>query len=170
MTTLVLISIVLAILGVGWFTKRKGELPVSVSSIVYDLPKKVQFLWTLWIWLTIGLIVPPMIEALPDIWQFVGFLFALCGLFCGAMPLTDEDTEAWHGWLGIGAGVLSQVCVALACAWWLLVWMVLVVLIGLGAWSDKPWVQTLYLKLEGHGVLLLEGLCAASVYGMLLTK
>ena len=49
MTTLVIISVLLSVLGIGLATWNNKELPESMSALVYDLPKRQQWLWTLWI-------------------------------------------------------------------------------------------------------------------------
>lgn len=171
METLVLISMLLAVLGIGLSTWRRKELPRSVSAMVYNLPVSEQYIWTLWLWVTAFLCVPSLMESIREPWTFVGFFWIAAVMFCGAMPLTERDTEKWHDLLGLAAGILSQCCVWLVCPWWLLLWTVLLVLAGiLITGYDKPWVQRLDGVLAGKGVFVAEVCCAVDLYGCLIVN
>jgi len=155
---------VLAALGVGYASWRQGELPRSVSAMVYMLPIGKKYVWSVWLLAVTALLTPRLLESLPDAWSFLGFLTVVSMAFCALMPLTDNDTERWHDLLGVAAGVLSQVCVLFIQPWCLLVWTLMAVLSLLVLTCDKPWFTWLLTRLEGSGVLLLEILAAIALY------
>ena len=122
----ILISLLMAVLYVGAAIIIKKELPVSISSMVYILPKGGwRWLWTVWIWLTGFLLIVPLMDALPDGWKFLAFLTIGCLMFCGAMPIFIEENHKWHNIFGIAAGVLSQICVAIINPWYLVLWILI---------------------------------------------
>ena len=122
----ILISLLMAVLYVGAAIIIKKELPVSISSMVYILPKGGwRWLWTVWIWLTGLLLIVPLMDALPDDWKFLAFLTIGCLMFCGAMPIFIEENHKWHNIFGIAAGVLSQGCVAIINPWYLVLWILI---------------------------------------------
>lgn len=127
---------------------KKGELPNSISDIVFDLPSKYQWLWTVWIWLMIAGVTPSLFEAMKDSpYQFIGFLTVACLLFVGAWPLFNKDTIKSHNIGAILGGVFSQLCVLIINPCWLLLWFIVVVL---GFNNKMPKF------LEGKGILLYE--------------
>lgn len=161
----------LAIAGVGVATFNNKELPESISGLVYDLPKKLQWLWTLWIWAITVTLAPPLMEATEgNTLQFLAFfLVASLGL-CGAIPLVAGEKNRAHYTLAAIAGILSQLCVIIINPWWLLVW---------GAWwiplsfciiffDKKPWWSKIEDVIEGKGMMLVELTAMATVYGCLL--
>jgi len=169
MVILVLISIVLAVAGIAVATWKKKELPESISAMAYELSPKMQYAWTAWMWGMTFPLLPVMLVKMPEPWGVVAFLWVICLMFCGAMPLADVNTRKWHYVLSITGGLLSQVCVWLICPWWLLLWTVLVVLAGiLIIGYDKPWVQKIDTLLAGKGVLILEAIAMLTVWGCLL--
>ena len=87
MTTLALISILLAALGLGAAIWRNNELPESMSVLVYSLKKRHRWLWSVWIWsmaFTAGI---PMIDALGGTWWLglTGFVTTGCLGVVGAL-------------------------------------------------------------------------------------
>lgn len=165
---MILFSMLLAVLGIGLSTWRRKELPRSVSAMVYNLPVSEQYIWTLWLWVTASLCVPSLMESIREPWTFVGFFWIVAVMFCGAMPLTERDTEKWHDLLGLAAGIISQCCVWLVCPWWLFVWLIPMVLSGLVAVCVEPWAERVLDILEGKGVLVLEIVSALAFWGCLL--
>ena len=122
----ILISIIMAVLYVGAAIIIKREIPVSISSLVYILPEgRWRWLWTIWIWITGLLLIVPLIDALPDEWKFLGFFTIASLMFCGAIPLFIEEYNTWHNILGVAAGILSQVCVAIINPWHLTLWILI---------------------------------------------
>lgn len=131
---------------------KRRELPESISSMVYDLPKRWQYLWTVWLWL-VGLgVCIPLIEILPETWKFVGFLTMACIGFVGAMPLFVEEQRKAHNIFGVSAGILSQVCVLIVNPWWLTAWVLFPLSYILGS--------------RGKEVFIAEVICSATVYGV----
>lgn len=150
----VVTSMALAVAYVAAATIAKRKLPESISAMVYVLPMDGQWAWTVWLWIVSATACIPLIEVMEDSpWQFLAFLALGCLVFCGAMPLVRKDKNTAHYALSITAGVLSQVCVALTCPWWLMAWMGYFPLCRLGV--DK--------------VLASETVCSVAVYGALLT-
>lgn len=139
-----------------WKTK---ELPESISAMVYIFDEKYKWLWSMWLWAVTILMAPSLIDALPYNFQFVGFLMIACLTFVGAFPLFDEDNKKWHYILGIAAGIISQICVALICFWCLFLWILLPIIAYFG--KKKEW-------LDGKGVFITECICAITNYGSIL--
>ena len=165
--TMLLLSLLVAVLYVGIATIKARELPASVSALVYNLPKGGwRWLWTIWLWTVTMLLTPSLIESMPDGLQVVAFLTLMCLLFVGAMPLGMDASNNTHYILGIAGGVLSQVCVLLLNPWWLLVWSGWLCLFGtLCLLPDSRFAKAMY----GKGVFCLEVFCVISIYGALLT-
>lgn len=173
MLTLTIISLLVALAGVGAATYKFWSLPRSISAIVYDIPKRWQWLWTAWLWVVSFTLALPLVEVMPDSYRLVAFLTVAALCFTAAMPLCMPGHERTHHILAIASGVLSQVCVFIVIPWWLTVWLVfvaVVVKVTLDFARKEYTVVDDRQLLSGRGVLLLEALCAASTYGMLLTN
>lgn len=167
MVTMLMLSLLVAVLYAGIAAIKERELPESVSALVYHIPKGGwRWLWTLWLWTVAILLAPSLMEAMPGDWRFVGFLTLGCLLFVGAMPLGMNDSNATHNTLGIAAGVLSQVCVILINPLWLLVWAGWLCLFCVMLFTTNNRLKE---EMYGKGVFCLEAFCAASLYGALLT-
>ena len=166
MVTLLILSALLAVLYVGAAIGAKRELPDSVSSMVYLLPKTGQWIWIVWMWMVSLLLAPAMIEAMPDSLRFIAFLTVASLMFCGAMPVVKDKKNTAHNILGVSAGILSQVCVLFICPWWLLAWLLMVALLfgSLAAFNDS--VQTPRIC-DGKGVFVSETICWISITGSL---
>ena len=122
MTTLLIISILLAVLYTGIAIWRKSSLPHSISAIVYDFSRGWQWCWTTWLSLVAITIAPGLIEATPEPFKFVAFATCACLLFTAAVPLVRGTRNTAHAVLAYAAGILSQVCVAIDSPFWLLAW------------------------------------------------
>lgn len=153
-TAMLIFSILLVVSYVGTAIWSKGELPESVSAMVYDLPKAGQWLWTLWLFLVAFCIAPALLEAIPESWKFVGFFTVACLAFCAAMPLVKNEKNTAHYALAIAAGILSQICVAFISPWWLIAWPLYVAVISFPVF---PW--TVEKRISGKGVFLIECVC-----------
>ncbi len=161
MTILLIIATLVALLYIGGATFLHRDLPASVSQLVFSLPRKYQFLWTLFIWVITFCIAPPLLSVLSEsTFQFVGFLTVAALAFVGALPLVYHDANTAHTILANIAGIGTQLCVMLINPWWLLVWFVLL-----------PLVIRAPKCLIGKGICLVEIVCfitlVASIYGKL---
>lgn len=186
MTYLVLTSILLAVLYVGaaiWTRWRAADahggfgerlnaaLPDSISAMVYELSRGWQWLWIVWMWVVSLLMCIPLIEVLPDDARALGFATLGCLCFCGAMPISDNHVNRRaHNAFGILGGILSQVCVAIISPWWLAAWSLFAAVYGydlLPSQNGRIYPSRWY---DGKGVFLAEMICAATVYGSLLSS
>lgn len=122
MNTLVILSLLLTASLVGVAIWRHKELPESISALVYDLPKKRQWVWSAWLVAVSALLFVPLTDACGGL----GWLTEACLMGAALTPLVKQDTRKWHYVFGIAAGILSQVCVAVTCIDCLSVWMAFV--------------------------------------------
>lgn len=143
---------------------KRRELPESISSLVYELPVRWQYLWTVWLWL-VGLgVCIPMMDLMPEDYAFVCFLTLACLGFVGAMPLFMIEHRKAHNIFGVSAGILSQICVLLVSPWWLLVWCIfLAVAIFVFFNKENKWF-------DKKMVFVAEVICSLSIYGAVLTE
>lgn len=141
----------MAALGVGAAIYSSKRIPESISAMVWCLPWNAQWLWTIWMWLVTITLAPCLIDAMPSIYQFVAFFTIACLGFVGAMPLFLKQQRKAHNILGVSAGILSQVCVAFICPWWLSVWL----LMAVALW--KP--------IRSKAVMISECLCYVAMVG-----
>lgn len=159
MMAVVMISIVLAVLGVAVAMKDGKGLPESISAMVYDLARYGKWAWTVWVAAVTMTACVPLLEVMPGEWQFLAFLTMACLVFVAFMPLVVTDSRRWHYILAIAGGILSQVCVAVVSPWWLLAWFMYIPLTaGLWRWAD------------GKSVFFMEVLAMTAVYGALATS
>ena len=86
---------------------------------------------------------------------FVGFLTMAMIAFVAVWPLFDKDHRKAHYVLGVLAGIMSQVCVAIVSPWWLVTWMLYVALILLSSYTQYKWLDYTY----GKGVFIIEMTC-----------
>ena len=171
MTALIIISIILAALGLGAAVFRNDELPESMSALVYSLKKQHRWLWSVWIWsmaFTAGI---PMIDALGGTWWLglTGFVTTGCLGVVGAMPLIAGKANFPQYLLAIFGGILSQICVILINPWALLVWVLFFLLINVAV-TERPWAEKIRKSIEGKGTLIVEAFCALAVYAALLSN
>lgn len=160
MKPMLLSSLLLAVLFVGAAIWRLKALPDSISALVFLLERRWQWVWTLWLFAVALTLAPPLLDAMPDEWRFVGFLTVGSLLFVAAMPLVRHDENRAHYVLAVAAGVLSQLCVLVLCWPCLLLWGLMVVLLGKATLPDEqlPW------WLDGKLTMVAECICAATVY------
>ena len=163
-TAMLILSLLLVVSYVGAAIWRSGMLPESVSAMVFDLPRKGQWLWTAWLALVALTLAPSLFEAVPENWGITAHVFVTSILFVAVMPLIKGEKNTAHNVLGIVGGIFSQVCVCLVCAWWLLVWMLMAALVA--AAFDALYVPKVA---DGKWVFIAESLCAVSLYGSLFT-
>ena len=84
-------------------TRKKGFVPDSVSEIGYIIP---HWAFSLWIAIVGMLLLPDMMEVLPDRLRFIGFL-SVVGLFCVAASSYYRTEWAPLHYIG---GVMCAVC------------------------------------------------------------
>ena len=161
MITMLVLSLALAISLVGIAIVRERSLPESISAIVYVFKHK--WLWTLWLWLVALLTLIPCIEILSRIgMEFLGFGTLACLMFCGAMPLFDEEHIKWHWICGVSGCILSQICVYFINAEWLSLWGVFAFLAGSKFIQPEGWLGK---AVRGKEVFLAESTCYLSLMG-----
>lgn len=157
---LILLAFLLVASYVGPAVWRKGELPDSISAMVYDLPRRRQWTWSAWLCLVAVLLFEPLVSAT----EFLGWWTILFLAGAALTPVVRTDTRRWHYASGVMAGVMSQACVVMICPWWLALWLVfLFVLAQLYARPDG-WLAR---HTEHKGVCVAEVICTAALLGAL---
>lgn len=165
MTTLVIISIVLVVLYVGITIYHTKSIPESISAMVFDLKKPWQWVWSAWLASVTVMISPALTAAMPDVWYGIaGHIFIVLLAMTAAMPLLPGYHNKAHYICGIAAGIMSQICVALICPWWLLVWCIFPAVVML---KGVYYTSTYF---DGKGVFLAEMVCAVTACGSLLAR
>lgn len=163
MTTMTIASLLLAVLYMGVAIWRKRELPETVSDMVWWLRKDRQWIWSAWLAAVSALLFVPLVDRCGA----VGWLTEVCLMGSALTPLVNTETRVCHKWLGIAAGILSQVCVAMIESQWLTVWMGCVFILG-----------SVYVQPEGRmakavmhkGVFVAEVCCMVSLFGCLIVN
>ena len=163
MTTILIASICLV---VGWLLlMSRGGVPESVSGLVYNLSERMRWAWSGWLIAVALTLMVPLMYALDDV-AWLGWLTVVCLLGAG-YPMFRDESRHWHKICAVAAGVLSQVCVACLCPWWLLVWTIWLPLLA-GAMAALNDAEEMPCLMAGHSVFVAECTCAISLYGCLL--
>ena len=106
------LAIMLAIVGIGHATCRKGAVLDSVSEMAYIIPK---WAFSSWVALMGILLMPDIMEHLQENRQWIGFL-CIAGLYCvAASPCYKTDEKLLHfvgGWL---CGLCATAIVGMWC-------------------------------------------------------
>lgn len=154
---MIYLSLLTALAGVFGVLAYSRRLPKSISAMVYDYRRPYQWAWSVWLVAVGALLLPCMLERLPDGLEFLGFWTVefLCG--AAVTPLVNRETTRWHNLFGAAAGLASQGVVAVLCPWWLCAWAVYVACLPFKA--VRPYL-----------VLVSETVCAASTYGCMITN
>ena len=157
------ISILLVVSYVGTAILKDKALPDSISALVYILPEgRWRWLWSAWLALVTVFLTPAFVSATATAY---GLLAAGATIVCLAMvaaiPLMPGYHNKWHNGIGIAAGVLSQVCVALISPWWLMAWLLWVAVCVRIATSKEKTV------FDGKGMFIAEAVCWLSLTGCL---
>ena len=100
---------------------KKGSSPDSVSEVAYILPKWV---FTIWIAAMGLLLMPGLMENLPENLKWVGFLVVACSFGVAATPYYKAEARTLHYVGGILCAVLSLFIVAMLRPWLLTMWVV----------------------------------------------
>lgn len=112
-------ALLLAVGVVGLAARKKQGIPDSISEIAYIIPHTA---FTVWIVLVGMLLMPLMMDALPDELTFLGFLCA-AGLFCvAASPFYKTEESALHYMGGSLCAICATVVVAVNMPLLLLLW------------------------------------------------
>lgn len=165
-TTLLILSLMLVASFVVVACKRRGCLPESISAMVYDLPSKLRWLWTVWLVHVSALTLIPAIDVLDHKGMAIVAYFALVFLLLTAVnPLTGKDNEEVHMTLAKIAGLLTQVVVAFIDANWLACWLVFVFLYGSLYVQPQGWLAK---AVNGKGVFIAEAVCYVSLMGSMI--
>lgn len=164
MTWLVLIFLCIAVSGVVLMSK--GGVPESVSGLVYNLSERKRWIWSGWLVAVALTLMVPLMSALSDV-GWLGWLTVVCLIGAGVTPIINSETRTMHNVCGVAAGLLSQVCVACLCPWWLLIWAIWLPLLA-GAMAALNDAEEMPCLLDGYSVLVAECTCAVSLFGSLL--
>lgn len=155
----ILISMALVALYIALVYRRRGSLPDSMGTEVYVIPDGGwRWLWSVWMWSTVYTITPKLFHVIPEQGQPCAHAFATAMLLLGILPLLKHEGDRGVFALGLAACFMSQVCVALVCPWWLLMWLSLP---ALAAWRSD-------LLAGGRYRLFVELTCYCSLTGSLL--
>ena len=160
---LTLVSICLVVGGL--LLMFRGGVPESVSGLVYNLSERMRWAWSGWLIAVALTLMVPLMYALDDV-AWLGWLTVVCLLGAG-YPMFRDESRHWHKVCAVAAGVLSQVCVACLCPWWLLIWAVWLPLLA-GAMAALNDAEEMPCLMAGHSVFVAECTCAISLYGCLL--
>lgn len=163
MCILVILSITLTIAGVVGLARK--VVPESISGAVWAKSEKLRWAWSWWIACVAFSLMVPLMNALDDV-AWLGWLTVVCLLGAG-YPMFRDESRHWHKVCAVAAGVLSQVCVACLCPWWLLIWAVWLPLLA-GAVAALNDAEEMPCLMAGHSVFVAECTCAVSLYGCLL--
>ena len=168
MRTLLFVSMLTAVVPLVVASARERRVPVSISAMVYLLPKGGwRWLWTLWLWVVALTLAPPLMEAMLDSWRFIAALMLATLAFTAAMPLFDQENKKRHYCFAIASGFLSQLCVLILNPWWLLSWLPMLALVisSFAAHNDEDGIPKVW---NGKGVFLSEVACVLLLYAALL--
>lgn len=155
MTTLVYLSMLLAVTGVFAACVYGRSVPRSVSAMVYSYQRKLAWLWSAWLVAVAALLLPVMMERLEDRLCVFGFLTFAFIVGAAVTPLVNRETSDWHDWFGVTAGLMSQAVVTILAADWLFAWLLF-----------PAFLPFTYMR--SRLVLVSELCCAVSLYGCLL--
>ena len=100
--------------------RRKGAMPDSVSEVAYIIPK---WAFTAWVALVGVLLMPALMESLPEGRQWLGFLVVASAFCVAASPYYKTESRVLHYGGGVLCAIVSSVVVAMLDPWWLLAWV-----------------------------------------------
>lgn len=121
MRTLIYISFTILISYIIAVVWRWG-LPWSVSQTFFDIKRK--YIFSLVMFASFGLLLIPLIEALPSWAAIFGFLACAGGFLVGAAPNLNEQLEhKVHMSGAITLAICSQICVGILCFPILIGWL-----------------------------------------------
>lgn len=122
LTALVILSVLCITAYTAAVCINQMGIPESISATFYKLRYKAWF--TITMFLTAGLLMPAILEATPDCYQFTAFLACLGMLLVGIAPNFREGIDRpIHITGAILCILFSQFWVLLTCSWMLLMWV-----------------------------------------------
>lgn len=154
MVTLVYLSLLLAVTGVIGAVCYGRNIPKSVSALVYQYKRGMQWAWSVWLIAVGALLWIPLMERLDDSLCVLGFLAFAFLVGAAVTPLTNRETSDWHDWFGVAAGLMYTACVTVINHRCLAAWALYV--------AALP-----FQYMRSRLVLVSEVCCAASLYGVL---
>lgn len=156
-------SVLLVVLYCGATIWRARRLPESISAIVFDLSRRWQWTWGVWLWAVTFLTSIPTIGALaPKGAEGIGFAMMASLAFTGCIPLIDKDGRRAHYIFAIIGGIQSQICTALICPQWLWLWLLMIVI----PMADRMWWhQSIPVWMWRKGVFFAEAICYSTLTG-----
>lgn len=166
MTTMTVLSILLAVSFTGAAIWRLRTLPDSISAMVYALPDGGwRWLWSAWLALVGILTFAPVVEMLDGRGLgILGFLPMAMLMFVAAWPIFDREHYKWHNILSTIAAVVSQVDVWLISPYWLLLWLLMPSVVFMkGIYHTGTYFN-------GKGVLIAEVVCYVALVDALLCR
>lgn len=101
---------------------RKGAMLDSVSETAYILPK---WAFTAWMALVGMMLMPGLMESLPESCRWLGFLAVVGALCVAASPYYKTESRVLHYGGGAFCAILSTVIVAMLQPWLLLAWVLI---------------------------------------------
>lgn len=149
------LSLLLALTGIFGFFCYSRTIPKSVSAMVYGFPRRLQWLWSVWLIAVGALLWIPLMERLDDRLCALGFLAFAFLVGAAVTPLTNRDTSDWHDLFGVASGSMYTACTAVINPYCLAAWALYV------AALPFPYMRS-------RLVLVSEVCCAASLYGVLI--
>lgn len=143
-----------SILMIAFAWWKKGEAPISLSSIVHLYNKYTwQGVWAIWITVVSICVGAPSVSMLVGIGKLIPVFMMACLFFTSALPLTLGNITELHNCLAIVGGVLSQVIVTMINPWFLLLWVLFLLYLSIEV--DE--------SLRGRELLLAEVICFLSI-------
>ena len=147
---MVIIAIIITVIYVTAVSLLAGELPVSVSSTVYELGKKWAWVFTVVMFIVPMLLAPSLMSHSKGT-EFLAFLTIGGVLGVGAAPLMSGERNTFHYLCAAVSGLASQMLVALNTPLLLLIWL--------------PYIcYTLYEKDCKHNLLCVELECMIVIF------
>lgn len=158
-------SLVVLCVYVLWAVRVWGGVPSSVSATYYRLGERGLYFQCAML-VSGGLLMPAMLEVLPDGMKWLGFLGCGGVLMVGVSPRFRDDFEGRVHAVGAGLLLLCALCVVGLYAPWLLsLW------VGLGVWLVARYLRARWVVvslvsfLRGEGALFwLEVVAIVSTY------
>lgn len=167
MIILIVISIALVLVYVGFAIWNRKGLPESISAMVDMFSGAWRWLWSLWLATVAICTFAPAIDVLDKKGLAVlGFIPMVLLGFVAVMPIFDTEHKKVHDIFGILAGVASQVAMAFMCVGWLMVWMLFVFVMGSIFVQPDGWLAK---AVKGNGTFVAEMMCWITVIGAALT-
>lgn len=146
--TLIILSMAVILTYVGVMVYKTKEIPYSISDTYYSLEHKLWFGFTMAA--TALLLMPAILSATPESYQFTAFLMCGALLFVGTAPNFKAGMDRpVHIAATVIAALNSQIWVALTCPWLLIVWIAWILYVGVRlkqVWNGDLWYSFVLCK------------------------